>query len=364
MQDQGLGSSRLLERTDQVSGTLWWTNPSVPGHLRWNSTALPQRSLWEAEFTFPCIHTLCIDLMCMTRSSSNNLHKIAPEIDRTLYRLRKGRSANIGGSSSFISILESINNNCTTNHFDSFEYNSFDFKPNISNNKSHKREQMENNNRTLKKLATPDPTQSYELKYGLIHLLPNFHGLADEDPHKNLKEFHVGILEDYIKMKAFPFSLNGPAKDWLYLQLVLFNTWGDMKRMFLEKFFSASRTVTIRKEICGIMQQSGETLHEYWERFNKLCATCSHHQISEQLLIQYFYESLMMMDRNMIDAGSGRALMNEVDTIDNLRLENQLIELTSLVRQLTVRQHLQSAPLRVCGICTFVEHPTNMCSTL
>ncbi|RDX69869.1 hypothetical protein CR513_50960, partial [Mucuna pruriens] len=74
-----------------------------------------------------------------------------------------------------------------------------------------------------------------------------------EDPHKHLKEFHVvcstmrpqGILEDYIKMKAFPFSLDGAAKDWLYLQPVLFNTWGDMKRMFMEKFFPTFRIATI-----------------------------------------------------------------------------------------------------------------------
>ncbi|RDX92503.1 hypothetical protein CR513_25358, partial [Mucuna pruriens] len=57
------------------------------------------------------------------------------------------------------------------------------------------------------------PAQMYELKSGLIHLLPKFHGLAGEDPHKHLKEFHVGIPEDYIKMKAFPFSLDGVAKD-------------------------------------------------------------------------------------------------------------------------------------------------------
>ncbi|RDX89849.1 hypothetical protein CR513_28373, partial [Mucuna pruriens] len=73
-----------------------------------------------------------------------------------------------------------------------------------------------------------------------------------------------------------------------------------MKCMFLEKFFSASTTVTIRKEICGIRQQSGETLHEYWERFNKLCATCPYHKIS-----------LSMMDRSMIDAASGEALMDK-----------------------------------------------------
>ncbi|RDX91142.1 hypothetical protein CR513_26922, partial [Mucuna pruriens] len=94
---------------------------------------------------------------------------------------------------------------------------------------------------------------------------------ASEDPHKHLKEFHVfcstmrpqGIPEDYIKMKAFPFSLDRATKDWLYLHLVMFNTWRDMKHMFLEKFFLASKIATIWKEICGIRQHSGETLHEH-----------------------------------------------------------------------------------------------------
>ncbi|RDX78159.1 hypothetical protein CR513_41598, partial [Mucuna pruriens] len=97
---------------------------------------------------------------------------------------------------------------------------------------------MENNDRSLKELATPDvvyqpwcieysqlmSAQSYELKFSLIHLLPKFHGLVGEDPHKHLKEFHMvcstmkpqGISKDYIKIKAFPFFLNGAVKDWLY----------------------------------------------------------------------------------------------------------------------------------------------------
>ncbi|RDY01708.1 hypothetical protein CR513_14929, partial [Mucuna pruriens] len=267
---------------------------------------------------------------------------------------------------------------------------------------------MENDDRTLKELATPDvvyspwciqypqlePAQTYELKSDLIHLLPKFHGLVGKDPYKHLKEFHVvcstmrpqGIPEYYIKMKAFPFSLDGTTKDWLYLQSVLFNTWGDIKCLFLDKFFSASRIATIRKEICGIRQHFGETLHEYWERFNKLCATCPHHHIS-----------LTMMDRSIIDAASGGALMDKMPAaarhlisnikapdlqygkqyttvwdqrsqptpnVDNLRLENQLTELTSLVRQLTVGQHQPSITARVCGICTSAEHPTNMCPTL
>ncbi|RDX96197.1 hypothetical protein CR513_21172, partial [Mucuna pruriens] len=103
-----------------------------------------------------------------------------------------------------------------------------------------------------------------------------------------------------------------------------------------------------------------------------------------------------MMDRSMIDAASGGALVdktqatirhlisnmakniqqfgirgasqyrmvNEIGVVDNLRLENQLIELTSLVRQLVVGQHQPSVAARAYGICTSVENPTDMSPTL
>nr|KYP39751.1 hypothetical protein KK1_038943 [Cajanus cajan] len=59
----------------------------------------------------------------------------------------------------------------------------------------------------------PDVEVNYELKYGLIQLFPKFHGLASENPHKHLKEFHVvcstmrphEVLEDHVKMNAFLF---------------------------------------------------------------------------------------------------------------------------------------------------------------
>ncbi|RDX63339.1 hypothetical protein CR513_58244, partial [Mucuna pruriens] len=210
-----------------------------------------------------------------------------------------------------------------------------------------------------------------------------------EDCHKHLKEFHVvcsttrpqGILEDYIKIKAFPFSLDGGEKDWLYLQPTLFNTRGDMKSIFLEKFFPTSRTTTIRKEICGIRQHTRETLHEYWERFNKLYATCPHNQINDQLLIQYFYKKSidgqdtssskapdLQHGNNMqqfgIRGSSQSQMVNEIGVASNQKLENQLTELTSLVRQLAVGQHQPTMAIKVCGICTSVKHPTDMCPTL
>ncbi|RDX65190.1 hypothetical protein CR513_56172, partial [Mucuna pruriens] len=164
-------------------------------------------------------------------SSTNPLHDLDPEIEITLCKLRKARNIVVNNSNSSNSVSNSNNSSPITNNFDSFEYS--------STNNFVELEQMENNDQTLKELAIPNVVyqpwciqypqlelaQTYELKSGLIHLLPKFHGLAGEDPHKHLKEFHVvystmrlqGIPKDYIKMKAFPFSLDGAAKNWLYL---------------------------------------------------------------------------------------------------------------------------------------------------
>ena len=112
----------------------------------------------------------------------------------------------------------------------------------------------------------------FELKSSLIYLLPTFHGLAEEDPKKHLKKFHIvcssmkpaGISEEQVKLRAFPFSLTDFAKGWLYyLPSGSINTWTEMTRTFLEKYFPTSKAISIRKEICGIRQLSGETLYEY-----------------------------------------------------------------------------------------------------
>ncbi|KAH9716155.1 hypothetical protein KPL71_021360 [Citrus sinensis] len=269
----------------------------------------------------------------------------------------------------------------------------------------------QNNNRTLKELAAPNldqqplcienpnPQVNFELKSGMINLLPTFHGLAGEDPNKHLKEFHVvcstmkpaGISEEQVKLMAFPFSLADSAKEWLYyLPSGTITTWNEMRQLFLEKYFPASKAGSIRKEICGIRQYNGEPLYDYWERFKKLCASCPHHQISDQLLIQYFYEGLLPMDRSMIDAASGGALVDKtpeaarnlianmaansqqfntrhdllpppkrVNEVSTTSLEKQVSNLTSLVQQLALGQQM-----RPCGVCSMVGHATDMCPAI
>ncbi|XP_031131791.1 uncharacterized protein LOC116033171 [Ipomoea triloba] len=324
----------------------------------------------------------------MTRSSHSGELQYIPEIEKLAKQLRKETKQRNSSSS-----YEEVNSTC------------------YPINEEVVSKMAEQNNRTLRELATPDLNQQplcitvpnlevdFALKSGLIHLLPIFRGLVGEDPHKHLKEFQVvcagmkpcGVTDEHITLRAFPFSLKDKAKDWLYnIPPELVTTWNDVKKLFLEKFFLASKATNIRKEIYGIRQCTGETLFEYWERFKGLCSSCPHHQISEQHLIQYFYEGLLPMDSSMADAASGGSLVDKTPTdarqlistmaensqqygtradgsirrvneVSSSQLENKISDLTTLVRQMAVGQ-MQSTG--ACGICSFVGHPTDMCPTL
>ncbi|KAF7802789.1 uncharacterized protein G2W53_041900 [Senna tora] len=172
-------------------------------------------------------------------------------------------------------------------------------------------------------VATPTLQAPLELKSDLIHLLPKFRGLMNEDPYQHLKVFHVvcssmkpeRVTEDQIKLRAFPFSLDDATKEWLfYLPAGSVTTWEGMMRLFLDRYFPSSRVINVRRDICGIKQKVTETLFEYWERFKKLCASCPQHDIPEQSLLHYFYEGLLPTERSKIDSVSGGSMDDKTPT--------------------------------------------------
>ncbi|KAF1866398.1 hypothetical protein Lal_00024409 [Lupinus albus] len=156
----------------------------------------------------------------------------------------------------------------------------------------------------------------------------------------------------------------------------------------LSSILNPKMTTAIRKGISRIRQQHGESLYEYWERFKRLCASCPHLQIFEQLLLQYFYEGLNNMDRSIIDAASGRALgdmtpfearcfnarsgdaivvrgVHDVGTnaARQDKLRTKIDSLTTLITQLAMNQQ-KSSMARVCGICTSTDHYSDVCPSL
>ncbi|CAN6580944.1 unnamed protein product [Malus baccata var. baccata] len=283
-----------------------------------------------------------------------------------------------------------------------------------------KEEVMAANNRTIKELsasgltnaaplciqypaAAQGKTDEFELKSSLLHHIPKYHGLSMEEPNKHLKEFEVvcssmtpiNVDGNILMMKAFPFSLLEKAKDWLYeLAPGTVTSWDSMKRAFLEKFFPTSRVILLRKRISGIQQDRGESFPSYYERFKSLVASCPQHQMKEELLIQYFYEGLLPMERQMLDASAGGALVdktpeaakvlianrahnaqqyegvgqrdppwpqvNEVSAITEL--QNQMANLTTLLSQVVEGPKVQN--VAACGVCSMQGHLTDKCPQL
>ncbi|KAM1145945.1 hypothetical protein COP2_039034 [Malus domestica] len=279
---------------------------------------------------------------------------------------------------------------------------------------------MAMDNRTLKELsasgldnATPlciqypaaaqGKTDEFELKSSLLHHIAKYHGLSMEDPNKHLKEFEVvcssmtpvNVDGNILKMKAFPFSLMDKAKDWLYeLAPGTVTSWESMKRAFLEKFFPTSRIILLRKKISGIQQEEGESFPTYYERFKSLVASCPQHQMKEELLLQYFYEGLLPLERQMLDASAGGALVDKTPMAAKVLIANralnaqqyegvgqrgpprhqvhevsstsdlhsQLANLTSIVSQMAEGMKMQG-PV-ICGVCSIQGHVSEKCPQL
>ncbi|CAN6700779.1 unnamed protein product [Malus baccata var. baccata] len=252
-------------------------------------------------------------------------------------------------------------------------------------------------------MATLGKTDEFELKSSLLHHIPKYHGLSMEDLNKHLKEFEVvcssmtpvNVDGSILKMKAFPFSLMDKAKDWLYeLAPGTVTSWESMKRAFLEKFFPTSRIILLRKEISGIQQEEGESFPTYYERFKSLVASCPQHQMKEELLLQDFYEGLLPLERQMLDASAGGALVDKTPMATKILIANralnaqqyegvgqrgpprqqvhevsstsdihsQLANLTSIVSQMAEGMRMQG-PM-VCGVCSIQGHASEKCPQL
>jgi len=133
----------------------------------------------------------------MTRSKSCDLHPYDLEIDETFHRL------SISNKSRSVVVHDSVVLDSSIVHTKFIAYSISKHILIAFDSEKISVGIMVDNNRTLMELATldvmyqpwciqyPKTDVSYELKLGLIHLLPKFHGLTGEDPHKNLKEFHV-----------------------------------------------------------------------------------------------------------------------------------------------------------------------------
>jgi len=90
-------------------------------------------------------------------------------------------------------------------------------------------------------------------------------------------------------------------------------TWDELIRAFLTKFFPPSKTVSLRNQIATFTPREDESLYEVWERFMDLLRLCPHHGLQKWMIIQTFYNRVTQPVRSTIDAMAGGTLINKTE---------------------------------------------------
>ena len=292
----------------------------------------------------------------MTRGQGSDLLPLNREINRTLREIKKAKqvaqSVPSLVSDSVSSIDPSSSNSSSFQYSDSASsvggfidshlvmdapggnHEAENIPPNANGDRNNANaDRNHQDRRTIRDLTTSsenyDPFHScpafninFELKGLFLSNLPKFHGLAGEDPYKHLKAMYVvcnsmkphGTDMDEVFRQVFYFTLEGKAKEWFMMlphhASTALASWNNLRNAFLNKYFPASRTASLTKDIYSAKQAVTESFYEFWNRFQELISKCPHHQIPEARLVQYFHSGLLAQDRNTVDSAAGGSIQD------------------------------------------------------
>nr|GEV16696.1 reverse transcriptase domain-containing protein [Tanacetum cinerariifolium] len=145
-----------------------------------------------------------------------------------------------------------------------------------------------------------------------------FHGLPGDDANKHLDKFlHVtqsikvnGVTDDALHLYLFPHSLTHHVTAWFdRLPRNSINTFEQMAKMFLGKYFPPSMVTKLRNEITNFRQRPGESLFEAWERYKLSIDRCPNRNMLLVTQIDTFYNDLTLRHRDTINAAAGGTFM-------------------------------------------------------
>nr|GEZ28005.1 reverse transcriptase domain-containing protein [Tanacetum cinerariifolium] len=158
-----------------------------------------------------------------------------------------------------------------------------------------------------------------------------FHGLPGDDANKHLDKFlHVTqsikvnrVIDDALRLYLFPHSLTHHATTWFdRLPRNSINTFEQMAKMFIGKYFPPSMVTKLRNEITNFHQRPDESLFEAWERYKLLIDRCPNHNMLPDTQIDTLYNGLTLRHRDTINAAGGTFMKRRpeecYDLIENI----------------------------------------------
>ncbi|KAK2358323.1 hypothetical protein QL285_095517 [Trifolium repens] len=163
---------------------------------------------------------------------------------------------------------------------------------------------------------------NFDIKNSVINALKEdqYSGAESQCPNLHLGRFYEacdytdppGVTESQKRLRLFKFSLTGRAKDWLdTLPSGTINTWQELERKFLERYFPIHKFLERRADIINFEQGDAESLYDAWERFKLCLKKCPKHDIDTHAQMQHFTQGLRAQTRMLLDASAGGSLKNK-----------------------------------------------------
>src|SRR3954469_25040714 len=116
---------------------------------------------------------------------------------------------------------------------------------------------------------------------------------------------------DIVKLKVFPFSLRGRAKEWLQsLRKNSIDSWDKCKDAFIGKYYPPAKMIRLRSNIMNFKQLDNDHVAQAWERMKSLVQNCPTHDLTTWMVIQTFYEGLNFTSWNLLDSAAGGTFMS------------------------------------------------------
>ena len=191
----------------------------------------------------------------MTRRNSSELIQEDPEIERTFRNLRRTqrqRQSEMENIGEEVPVAAAAGQPMTMSDY---------ARPNLTGAESSI-------------LRPTVAANNFEIKPNIIQMVQQFiqfDGVQDEDPNTHLANFLEicntfkinGASNDAIRLRLFPFSLRGRAKQWLNsLPRGSITTWDQMAEKFLLKYFPPAKTAKLRNDISSYAQIESESFYD------------------------------------------------------------------------------------------------------
>ena len=158
------------------------------------------------------------------------------------------------------------------------------------------------------------PADDVVVRPYLVPLLPTFRGMENENPYTHIREFEEvcitfkeGVPDmDLLKLKEIPLTLKDKAKIWLNsLRPRTIRNWAELQAEFLKKFFSTTKTNSLKRQIYTYSAYDNEKFYQCWERFMETINACPHHGFDTWLLVNHFYDGMSPAMKQLLETMCG-----------------------------------------------------------